>query len=138
MALGLILLAHQPKKGHPMSTQKFLRGASAILALTAAAFALNARRQSANPTGPANTNSNQAGEAYPQRPERGQPQQAEDGRHPEGGRIPSGASTKRVAKKTKKAVKKTGHKAADAMRNTGDKIGRKLPPAPQQPSGVKP
>lgn len=121
-----------------MSTQKFLRGASAILALTAAAFALNAGAQSANPTGPTNTNSNKAGEAYPNDPNaanRNKPkmavvQRAEDSRPVQ--------ATKRAARKTKKAVKRTGHNVANAVRNTGDRIGNKLPPAPAQPAPIKP
>ena len=121
-----------------MSTQKFLRGATAVLALTAAAFTLNASAQSANPTGPANSNTNKAGEAYPNDPNAANPnkpkmaviQKAEDSRPAQ--------ATKRVAKKTRKAVKRTGHKTANAVRNTGDKIANKLPPAPAQPAPIKP
>ncbi len=120
-----------------MSTKKFLRGASAVLALTAAAFALNVSAQSANPTGPTNSNTNKAGEAYPSDPNAANPkpkmsvlQKAEDSRPVK--------ATKRVAKKSKKAVKRTGHRVANAVRNTGDKIANKLPPAPAQPAPIKP
>ena len=41
------------------------------------------------------------------------------------------------AKKTKKAIKRTGHKVADKVRATGDKIGDKLPPAPPPPAPIK-
>lgn len=121
-----------------MSTQKFLRGASAILAFSAAAFAMNVGAQSANPTGPTNTNSNKAGEAYPNDPNAANPnkprmavvQRAENSRPVQ--------ATKRGGKKAKKAIKRTGHRMANAMRNTGDRIGNKLGPAPAQPAPIKP
>ena len=117
-----------------MSTQSFLRGASAILAVTAAAFAMNVSAQSANPTGPGNTNTNKAGEAYPNDPNAANPnkpkmaviQKAEDSKPAQ--------ETKKVAKKTTKAVKHAGHVAADKTRATGDKIASKLPPAPPGPA----
>ena len=114
-----------------------LRAASAVLALTAAAFAMNANAQSASPTGPGNTNSNKAGEAYPNdpnaasknKPTLGVVQKAEDSRPAQ--------ATKRVARRSKNAVKRGGHRVADAMRNTGDKIGSKLPPEPAPAGGIK-
>ena len=120
-----------------MSTQSFLRGASAILALTAAAFAMNASAQSANPTGPTGTSSSKAGEAYPNDPNAANPnkpkmaviQRAQDSK-------PAQATTW-VARKTKKAVTRAGHRVADGVRNTGDRIANKLPPAPPQPAPLK-
>lgn len=114
-----------------------LRAASAVLALSAAVFAMHAGAQSASPTGPGNSNSNKAGEAYPNdpnaasknKPTLGVVQKAEDSRPVQ--------ATKRVARKSKNAVKRAGHRAADVMRNTGDKIGSKLPPEPNRPSGIK-
>ena len=113
-----------------MINKKTLRAASAILALTAAALALNASAQSASPTGPGNTNSNKAGEAYPNDPNaasKTKPQlkivdKVEDSRPAQ--------ATKRVARKSKNAVKRAGHRTANAVRNTGNRIADKLPPAP--------
>jgi hypothetical protein len=119
-----------------MTHNNTLRTVSAILAVSAALFTVNAGAQSANPTGPGNTNSNKAGEAYPNDPNaatnRQKPavvQKVEDSRPAQ--------ATKRVAKKTKRAVKKTGHKVADTMRDTGNKIGSKLPPEPAPAGGIK-
>ena len=91
-----------------MLNKQFLRTASAVLALTAASFALNAYAQSANPTGPGNTNTNKAGEAYPNDPNAANPnkpkmavvQRAQDSRPAQ--------ATKRVARKSKNAIKRAG------------------------------
>ena len=120
-----------------MSTQNFLRGASAVLALTAAAFAMNVSAQSASPTGPGNTNSNKAGEAYPNdpnaanknKPKMAVVQQAQDSKPAQ--------ATKKAASATTKVVKKAGSDVAGAVRNTGEKIGDKLPPAPAGPAPLK-
>ena len=120
-----------------MIDKNTLRAASALLALTAAAFAMNAGAQSVSPSGPGNTNSNKAGEAYPNdpnaanknKPTLGVAQKAEDSRPAQ--------ATKRVARRSKNAVKRGGHRVADAMRNTGDKIGSKLPPEPAPAGGIK-
>lgn len=40
------------------------------------------------------------------------------------------AGTKRVARKTADATKRGANRAASAVRNTGEKIGEKLPPRP--------
>lgn len=110
---------------------------SVVLALTAA-FAMNATAQSSNPTGPGNTNSNKAGEAYPNdpnaananKPKMAVVQRAQDSR--------PGQATKRVARKSKNAVKRAGTRTANAVRNTGNRIANKLPPEPNRPAGVKP
>ena len=120
-----------------MSTKSTLRSVSAVLALTAAAFAMNAAAQSANPTGPGNTNSNKAGEAYPNDPtaaNANKPRLAVVDRAENSRPV---RATKRVARKTKHAAQRTGHRMANAMRNTGDKIADKLPSDPARPSGVK-
>ncbi|RZJ13657.1 MAG: hypothetical protein EOO54_19905 [Haliea sp.] len=95
--------------------------------------AFGAHAQSTSPTGPGNTNSQKAGEAYPNDPNAANPnkpkaeivQKAENSRPV--------AATKRVAKKTTNAVKKAGTKTADAVRNTGDKINEKVAPGPNDP-----
>lgn len=120
-----------------MSTQQFLRGASAVLALTAAAFAMNASAQSANPTGPTNTNTNKAGEAYPNDPNAANPNKPKlvPIRHAEDSRPVQ--ATKRAARKTKTVVARTGHKVANGFRAAGNKIASTLPPAPRQRAALK-
>lgn len=111
-----------------MNRTQVLRAAPVALALAVAA--LTAQAQSASPTGPGNTNAQKAGEAYPNDPNAANPnkpkagfiQKAEDSRPVQ--------ATKRVAKKTGKAVKKAGTKTANAIRNTGEKINEKVPPGP--------
>lgn len=111
-----------------MNHPKLLRAGPIALAIAVAA--LTAQAQTASPTGPGNTNSQKAGEAYPNDPNAANPnkpkagfiQKAEDSRPVQ--------ATKRVAKKTGKAVKKAGTKTAAAVRNTGEKIGEKIPPGP--------
>ena len=120
-----------------MLNKNTLRAASAMLALTAAALSMNASAQSANPTGPGNTNTNKAGEAYPNdpnaasanKPKMAAIQRAEDSRPAQ--------ATKRVARRSKNAVKRAGHRTANAIRNTGNKIGSKLPPEPAPAGGIK-
>ena len=111
-----------------MKHHTLLRAAPIALALAVAA--LTAQAQSTNPTGPGNTSTQKAGEAYPNDPNAANPnkpkagfiQKAEDSRPVR--------ATKRAAKKTGTAVKKAGTKAANAVRNTGEKIGEKIPPGP--------
>jgi hypothetical protein len=121
-----------------MTHNKTLRNVAAILAVTAAAFSMNAAAQSTNPTGPGNSNTNKAGEAYPNdanaananKPKLGVVQKAQDSQPAQ--------ATKRVARKSKNAVKRAGHKTANVIRNAGNKIGSKLPPEPAPAGGVKP
>ena len=120
-----------------MSTPNYLRAASAVLALTAAAFTMNVSAQSANPTGPTNTNSNKAGEAYPNDPNaanKNKPKMAviEKAEHSK-----PAQATKKAAKKTTKVVKEAGTETAGAVRHTGEKIGEHLPPAPPGPAPLK-
>ncbi|MBP6407069.1 MAG: hypothetical protein KA335_15530 [Ramlibacter sp.] len=120
-----------------MINSKFLRAVPGVLAAAALSFGLTAANaQSANPSGPGNTNTNKAGEAYPNDPNAANPnkpkaevvQKAENSRPVK--------ATKRVAKKTKNAVSNAGRKTANAVRNTGNNIADKLPPAPERKSGV--
>jgi hypothetical protein len=120
-----------------MNHNKTLRALTAILAITASAFALNASAQSNSPTGPGNTNTNKAGEAYPNDANAANPNKPKMGVVQKAENSTPVRATKRVAKKSKNAVKRVGHKAANAMRNTGDKIGNKLPPEPAPAGGVK-
>ena len=106
-----------------------------LLALPAAmtlalAFGLGAHAQSANPTGPGNTSTNKAGEAYPNDPNAANPnkpkaqtvQRAENSRPVK--------ATKRVAKKATDATRRAGNTAASAVRDTGNRINRSVPPGP--------
>ena len=121
-----------------MTHNKMLRTVPAVLALAAAAFALNAGAQSANPTGPGNTSTNKAGEFYPNNPNAANPNKAELPIVQKAENSRPVKATKRVARKAKKAVKRTGNRVANSIRNTGNKIANKLPPEPAQPAGVKP
>ena len=115
-----------------MTHGKLIHKLPLVLAL-ALGTAFSAYAQSASPTGPGNTNSNKAGEAFPNDPNAANPnkpkaeivQKAENSRPVK--------ATKRVAKKTTNAVKKAGSKTAAAVRNTGDKINEKVPPGPNDP-----
>jgi hypothetical protein len=103
------------------------RGLPAALAL-AFAFAAQAQ-QSNNPTGPGARQSQQAGEAYPNDPkagtDKGAPKVVQDAE-----KSRPAQATKRVAKKAGNAVSDTAGKAADATRDTGNAIAKRLPPAP--------
>lgn len=115
-----------------MTHGKLLRTLPLVLSLSLGA-AFGAHAQSTSPTGPGNTNSQKAGEAYPNDPNAANPnkpkaeivQKAENSRPVK--------ATKRVAKKTTNAVKDAGSKTAAAVRNTGDKINEKVAPGPNDP-----
>lgn len=115
-----------------MTHGKLLRTLPLVLTLALGA-AFGAHAQSASPTGPGNTNTNKAGEAFPNDPNAANPnkpkaevvQKAENSRPVK--------ATKRVAKRTTNAVKRAGTKTAAAVRNTGDKINEKVAPGPNDP-----
>ena len=120
-----------------MIRNKFMSVVPRVLAIAALSFGLSAvQAQSANPSGPGNTNSNKAGEAYPSGTTAANPNQPkmEIVKKAENSRPVK--ATKRVAKKAKRAVNKAGRKTANAVRNTGERIADKLPPAVERKSGV--
>lgn len=80
---------------------------SAVLAVSLCAFGVAAHAQTAQPAAPA------ASDAKPA---------AKEG---------VADKTKRVARKTADATKRGANRAAGAVRNTGEKIGKKLPPGPK-------
>lgn len=95
-----------------------LRTIPAVLAITLGAYGLAAHaQQPATPTAPA---------ASPA------PAPANEGVVDKTKRVSKNAAagTKRVAKKTADATKRGANRAAGAVRNTGEKIGNKLPPGP--------
>lgn len=101
----------------------------ALLALALAAATVGA--QSANPTGPGNTSTQKAGEAYPNNSATGTNRQTPEVVQKAQNSRPAQA-TKRAAKRATDATKKAGNRAAGAMRNTGENLERRLPPAPKQ------
>ena len=111
-----------------MKHQQLLRAAPIALAIAVAA--LTAHAQSTSPTGPGNSNTQKAGEAYPNDPNAANPNKPKAGFIQKAQDSRPAQATKRVAKKTGKAIKKAGTKTASAVRNTGEKIGDKLPPGP--------
>jgi hypothetical protein len=116
-----------PQTQQEIPMRKLLLTAVSLAAMLAVGVA---QAQSANPTGPSNSNSNKAGEAYPNDPNAANPnkpklgvvQKAQDSRPAQ--------ATKRVTKKAVNATKKGAKKTGDAIRNTGEKIGEKVPPGP--------
>ena len=94
-----------------------LRSFPAVLAITFGAFGLTAMAQpAATPAEPAARPASAANEGVVDKTKR-VTKNAADG-------------TKRVAKRATDATKRGANRAAGAVRNTGEKIGNKLPPGP--------
>lgn len=93
-----------------MKTNSRISIISTALALGAAAFSFSASAQTSTAPAPMAKSEPAKGE--------GPVQRAED-------------ATKRGAKRVGHAVSKGAHKTHDAVENTGNKLGSKLPPAPR-------
>lgn len=100
-----------------MKTTTLMKSVSAALAISLCAFGLAARAQTASPAMPAASDAKPANEGVVDKTKRVAKKTA--------------AGTKRVAKKTADATKRGANRAAGAVRNTGEKIGDKLPPGPK-------
>lgn len=101
-----------------MKTTTLMKTLSAALAISLCAFGMAARAQTASPAMPAASDTKPA---------------ANDGVVDKTKRAAkkTAAGTKRVARKTADATKRGANRAAGAVRNTGEKIGNKLPPGPK-------
>lgn len=100
-----------------MKTTTSMKTVSAALALSLCAFALAARAQTATSAMPAASEAKPANEGVVDKTKRVARKTAD--------------GTKRVARKTADATKRGANRAAGAVRDTGEKIGEKLPPGPK-------
>jgi hypothetical protein len=110
-----------------MKRPNLFRAAAFSLALAAG---LSAHAQGTNPTGPGNTSTQKAGEAYPNDPNAANPNKPRPAVVDRAANSRPAQATKRVTRKATNAVKRTGNRAASALRNTGDSINRRVPPGP--------
>jgi hypothetical protein len=115
-----------------MNKVQLLRTLPLVLSLSLGA-AFGAHAQATNPTGPGNTGSQKAGEAYPNDPNAANPNKPKASVVEKAENSRPVKATKRVAKRTTNAVKRAGSKTAAAVRNTGDKINEKVAPGPNDP-----
>ncbi|HSV55420.1 MAG TPA: hypothetical protein VLJ57_25070 [Burkholderiaceae bacterium] len=99
-----------------MKTSSMLRSFPAVLAITLCAYGLSAHAQA--PADPAARPASAA--------------KADEGVVDKTKRVTKNAAagTKRVANKATDATKRGANRAAGAVRNTGEKIGEKVPPGP--------
>jgi len=105
-----------------------LKTIATLIAIGATSLVLQAHAQSATPP------AQQTGQAYPNDPNAANPNKpkAEVVKKVENSNAVQ--ATKRTAKKAGGAVKRTAKKAAGGVRGVGEKIGKKLPPAPNPPT----